>query len=48
LGLDDITEHTKTGAAHDLAGQPAGHQADQQSNENAFVGSAFEVPQFAA
>ena len=38
LELDDITEDTKTRVAHDLAGQPAGRQADQQSNENAFVG----------
>ena len=33
----DVTDDAKAGAAHDLARQPAGDEADKQNNENAFV-----------
>ena len=35
----DVADETKAGAAHDLAGQPAGDQADEQNDQNAFVGN---------
>src|SRR5271167_691474 len=35
---ENVANNAKAGAAHDLAGQPAGDQADEQDDENAFVG----------
>ena len=35
---EDIADDAKAGAAHDLAGQPARDQADEQNNEKAFIG----------
>ena len=34
----NIADDAKAGAADDLAREPAGHQADEQDDENAFVG----------
>ena len=46
---EDVADDAKAGAAHDLAGQPAGDEADKQNNENAFVGNIHrQVPRFAA
>ena len=33
----DVADKAKAGAAHDLAGQPAGDKADKQNDQNAFV-----------
>jgi hypothetical protein len=35
----DVADDAKAGAVHDLAGQPAGHQADEENDEYAFVGN---------
>ena len=35
---ENIADDPKAGAAHDLSGQPARNQADEQNNENAFIG----------
>src|SRR5258708_27566245 len=35
---EHVADDPKTSAAHDLAGQPAGDQADEQNNQNAFIG----------
>src|SRR5882672_11875115 len=35
---ENIADDPKAGAAHDLPGQPACDQADEQNNENAFIG----------
>src|SRR5207244_2890005 len=35
----DIADNSKTCALHDLSGQPARNQADEQNNQNAFVGN---------
>src|ERR1700757_1443239 len=34
----DVADDAEPRAAHDLAGQPAGDQADEQNNQNAFIG----------
>src|ERR1700682_2718242 len=34
----NVADDPKARAAHDLAGQPASHQADEQNDENAFIG----------
>ena len=39
---DDIADDAKAGAAHDLSGQPARDQADEQNNQNAFIGHLHE------
>src|SRR4051794_9919119 len=36
----NIADDPKAGAPHDLSGQPACNQADEQNNEKAFVGHA--------
>jgi hypothetical protein len=35
---DYVADDAEPGAAHDLAGKPARDQADEQNDENAFVG----------
>ena len=34
---ENIADDAKAGAAHDLSGQPARDQADEQNNDNAFT-----------
>src|SRR5258705_11958701 len=35
---ENVADDPKAGAAHDLPGQPACNQADEQNNKNAFIG----------
>src|SRR5260370_23624617 len=35
---ENIADDAKARAAHDLAGQPAGDEADKQNNDDAFIG----------
>src|SRR5579863_2783963 len=39
---DDVADDAKAGAAHDLAGQPAGDQADEQNDNQTFVRNMHE------
>ena len=40
----DVADDAEPGAAHDLAGEPARDQADEQDNQNAFVGNLHRKP----
>src|SRR6185312_14751141 len=40
---EDVADDAKAGAADDLAGQPARHQADEQNDDNALVGQDHET-----
>jgi len=44
----DIAKNAEAGAVHDLAGEPAGDQADEQDDKDAFVGNVHvNAPGFA-
>src|SRR6266403_533448 len=45
---ENIADDSKAGAAHDLAGQPARHQADEQNDQNAFIGYLHKTPSLGA
>src|SRR5882724_12100151 len=41
---DDIAEDAEAGATDDLTGKPARNQADEQNDQQAFVGQIHETP----
>src|SRR5882724_350566 len=43
---ENIADDSKAGAAHDLPGQPTRHQADEQNDQNAFIGYLHKTPRF--
>src|SRR3954465_14348741 len=40
---ENITDDAEPGATHNLSGQPAGHQADEQDDQNAFIGHTHQI-----
>src|SRR5689334_10109132 len=43
---ENISDDAKTGAAHDLAREPARNQADEQNDQDAFIGYAHRIAPF--
>src|SRR3954451_11315003 len=40
---ENIADDAEAGATHDFSSQPPRHQADEQNNQNAFVGHSHET-----